>query len=117
MQKCINFAGVNIKGNCYRAYYQNENEREMQIQASQTVEFKESWKDDYTRSGSTTQELKGGALQRLLLKANNLSWDEIEVGNADYGDIDRDLKKLVSLGVIEMTGTSKETINYNLVGS
>ena len=33
----------------------------MQIQESQTVEFKESWKDE---------------------------WDEIGVGNADYGDID-----------------------------
>jgi ATP-dependent DNA helicase RecG len=44
----------------------------------------------YTRSGSTTQELKGGALQRLLLKANNLSWDEIGVGNADFNDINTD---------------------------
>ncbi len=42
----------------------------------------------YARSGSTTQELKGGALQRLLLKTNNLSWDEIGVENADYDDID-----------------------------
>ena len=42
----------------------------------------------YFRSGSTTQELKGGALQRLLLKANNLFWDEIGVDNATYDDID-----------------------------
>ena len=42
----------------------------------------------YTRSGSTTQELKGSALQRLLLKASNLSWDEIGVDNATYEDID-----------------------------
>lgn len=42
----------------------------------------------YSRSGSTTQELKGGALQRLLLKTNNLSWDEIGVDNATYDDID-----------------------------
>lgn len=42
----------------------------------------------YSRSGSTTQELKGGALQRLLLKANNLSWDEVGVDNATYDDID-----------------------------
>lgn len=42
----------------------------------------------YTRSGSTTQELKGGALQRLLLKTNNLSWDEVPVSDADFEDID-----------------------------
>ena len=42
----------------------------------------------YTRSGSTTQELKGGALQRLLLKANNLSWDEVPVSDANLDDID-----------------------------
>jgi ATP-dependent DNA helicase RecG len=42
----------------------------------------------YTRSGSTTQELRGGALQRLLLKTSNLSWDEIGVDNATYEDID-----------------------------
>ena len=44
----------------------------------------------YTRSGSTTQELKGGALQRLLLKANNLSWDEIGIDNATFDDINTD---------------------------
>lgn len=42
----------------------------------------------YTRSGSTTQELKGGALQRLLLKTNNLSWDEVPISEADFEDID-----------------------------
>lgn len=42
----------------------------------------------YARSGSTTQELKGGELQRLLLKTNNLSWDEVPVSNADFDDID-----------------------------
>ena len=44
----------------------------------------------YARSGSTTQELKGGSLQRLLLKANNLSWDEIGVDNATFDDINTD---------------------------
>ena len=44
----------------------------------------------YVRSGSTTQELKGAALQRLLLKANNLSWDEIGVDNATFDDIDNE---------------------------
>ena len=44
----------------------------------------------YARSGSTTQELKGTALQRLLLKTNNLSWDEIGVDNATFDDMDAD---------------------------
>jgi len=44
----------------------------------------------YARSGSTTQELKGSALQKLLLKANNLSWDEIGVDNATFDDIDEE---------------------------
>jgi ATP-dependent DNA helicase RecG len=42
----------------------------------------------YIRSGSTTQELKGGALQKLLLKSNNLYWDEIGVENTTFEDID-----------------------------
>jgi len=42
----------------------------------------------YIRSGSTTQELKGGALQKLLLKVNHLFWDEIGIENATYNDID-----------------------------
>lgn len=48
----------------------------------------------YTRSGSTTQELKGAALQRLLLRANNLSWDEIGVENATFEDIDKETVSL-----------------------
>jgi len=44
----------------------------------------------YARSGSTTQELKGAALQKLLLKTNNLSWDEIGVDNAAFDDIDEE---------------------------
>lgn len=48
----------------------------------------------YTRSGSTTQELKGAALQRLLLRANNLSWDEIGVENATFEDIDNETVSL-----------------------
>lgn len=42
----------------------------------------------YVRSGSTTQELKGRDLQNLLLKVNNLSWDEIGIERAKIADID-----------------------------
>ena len=33
----------------------------------------------YYRSGSTTQELKGPALERMILKKNNISWDSVTV--------------------------------------
>jgi len=44
----------------------------------------------YIRSGSTTQELKGGELQNLLLKTHNLSWDKVGIDEADYGDINNE---------------------------
>lgn len=43
----------------------------------------------YTRSGSTTQKIKGNALQHLLLKAQNLSWDETLVPEAKWEDLDQ----------------------------
>ncbi|GHT13792.1 ATP-dependent DNA helicase [Bacteroidia bacterium] len=42
----------------------------------------------YTRNGSTTQEVKGNALQQLILTSNNLTWDEIPISNASWSDID-----------------------------
>ncbi|GHS86033.1 hypothetical protein FACS1894201_06450 [Bacteroidia bacterium] len=42
----------------------------------------------YIRNGSTTQEVKGNALQQLILTSNNLTWDEIPVANASWDDID-----------------------------
>ncbi len=42
----------------------------------------------YIRVGSTTQEVKGAELQRLLLDVNNLTWDEIGVNSATMDDID-----------------------------
>ena len=58
----------------------------------------------YTRSGSTTQELKGGALQRLLLKANNLTWDAVGIDNASFDDIDNNT---VSRFVIKATESNR----------
>jgi ATP-dependent DNA helicase RecG len=64
----------------------------------------------YTRSGSTTQELKGGALQRLLLKANNMSWDEIGIDNADFDDIDAET---VSRFVVRATEYNRLPLGVN----
>ncbi|MCL2247621.1 MAG: putative DNA binding domain-containing protein, partial [Lentimicrobiaceae bacterium] len=46
----------------------------------------------FHRVGSTTQELKGVELQRLLLEINNLHWDETIMRSADVtmDDIDTD---------------------------
>ena len=41
----------------------------------------------YHRVGSTTQELKGAELQRLLLEVNNLCWDETAMSSATMNDI------------------------------
>ena len=64
----------------------------------------------YIRSGRTTQELKGAALQRLLLKTNNLSWDEIGVDDAIYDDID---EETVSRFVIRATEYNRLPLGIN----
>lgn len=42
----------------------------------------------YIRSGSTTQEIRGFELQNLILRANNISWDEFCDDRASFDDID-----------------------------
>lgn len=75
----------------------------------------------YIRSGSTTQELNGRDLQNLLLKANNLSWDEIGVERAKIADIDTNtVERFVSLAIKEnrlpvgVDGTDIEKLFRNL---
>ena len=54
----------------------------------------------YVRSGSTTQELTGLALQDFLLKRQNLTWDEVGVGSASFEDIDiSTVKRFVELAI------------------
>ena len=48
----------------------------------------------YTRNGTTTQELKGNALQKLLLSSNNLTWDEIVLPGFSWDEIDNNAVKL-----------------------
>lgn len=43
----------------------------------------------YKRSGTTTQELNGAALQNFVLIKNQLTWDEIGVENASFSDINQ----------------------------
>ena len=42
----------------------------------------------YVRSGSTTQEVKGGALQDLILKTSNITWDELTMPMVKWDDFD-----------------------------
>jgi ATP-dependent DNA helicase RecG len=44
----------------------------------------------YVRSGSTTQELKGAELQKYILRANNMTWDEVTIPRAGFDDINRE---------------------------
>jgi ATP-dependent DNA helicase RecG len=54
----------------------------------------------YMRSGTTTQELNGSALQNFLLNKNQLTWDEIGVENATFADINQvTVKKFVELAI------------------
>ncbi|MDR3187680.1 MAG: putative DNA binding domain-containing protein, partial [Prevotellaceae bacterium] len=55
----------------------------------------------YIRSGSTTQELKGNALQHLLLTANNLTWDEVLVPDASWDEIDSGVVRLFTRKAIQ----------------
>lgn len=55
----------------------------------------------YTRNGSTTQEMKGNALQKLLLTANNLTWDEIIVPNFSWDDIDTNAVRLFTRKAVQ----------------
>jgi ATP-dependent DNA helicase RecG len=64
----------------------------------------------YLRSGSTTQELQGNALQQLLLKANNLTWDEITVSDASWDDIDTGTVRLFIRKAIQ---TNRLPLNVN----
>ncbi len=42
----------------------------------------------YIRSGSTTQELKGSELQKKILEANHINWDEVLMPDASWDDLD-----------------------------
>jgi ATP-dependent DNA helicase RecG len=55
----------------------------------------------YVRSGSTTQELKGNALQRLLLTANNLTWDEAAIPDASWDEVDGNVVRLFTRRAIQ----------------
>lgn len=54
----------------------------------------------YYRSGSSTQELKGYALERFLLKKQGLHWDSVVVPNTSMQDIDsRSIELFISKAI------------------
>ena len=66
-------------------------------QSSQPVSLRGKY---YVRSGSTTQELNGFALQNFLLKRHNLTWDEVGVETASFEDIDiSTVKRFIELAI------------------
>ena len=48
----------------------------------------------YIRSGSTTQELKGRALESFILHAANLTWDEITMPEVTWDELDKETIRL-----------------------
>ena len=78
----------------------------------------------YYRSGSTTQELNGAALQQFILKKMGRTWDDIANDHATINDLDRRaidyfLRKGIKAGRInedEMESSSQNVLeNLNLV--
>ncbi len=79
----------------------------------------------YYRSGSTTQELKGSALERMFLKKQGVTWDSITEPGASLNDLSSEAfalfknaaKKHGRMQNIDMDSESQETIlrNLNLV--
>ncbi len=79
----------------------------------------------YYRSGSTTQELKGPALERMFLKKQGVTWDSIAEPSASLDDLSPEAfalfknaaKKHGRMQNIDMASESQETIlrNLNLV--
>lgn len=55
----------------------------------------------YVRCGSTTQELSGGQLQQLILKANHMTWDEVLLPEASWEGIDQEAVRLFVRRAVE----------------
>jgi ATP-dependent DNA helicase RecG len=54
----------------------------------------------YSRSGTTTQEMNGTALYSFLMNRHNLSWDEVGIETANFGDIESSsVKKFIELSI------------------
>ena len=68
----------------------------------------------YIRSGSTTQELNGIALQNFLLKKQNITWDEIGIEHASIDDIDTPtVHKFIDKAILA-NRLSVEARNYDI---
>jgi ATP-dependent DNA helicase RecG len=84
--KIINFLGITTSvtrqrtGNKYAIMIQIE-------KSKNPVSFQSRF---YVRSGSTTQELKGAELQNYILRANNMTWDEVTIPRAGFDHINRE---------------------------
>ena len=88
----------------------------MILQESQTVEFKESWRDEFLKTVCAFANTDGGT---LYIGVNDKGAVKIyqEINSVSKPTATRDLQNLISLKVIEMTGTAGENIKYILVGS
>ncbi|MDR3328561.1 MAG: putative DNA binding domain-containing protein [Prevotellaceae bacterium] len=106
--KIINVLGV--QANVYEREKSKQTFIEIEIAKSPCpISFRGQF---YVRSGSTTQELKGSALQQLLLSAGNLTWDEITVPSASWDEIDAGVVRMFTRKAIE-TNRLPTDVNEN----
>jgi ATP-dependent DNA helicase RecG len=64
----------------------------------------------YVRSGSTTQELTGAALDEFMLRKQGKTWDGVPVPYVDYGDFESDAFKVFRRKAVESTRLSKQDL-------
>ncbi len=94
-------AGVNLK---------SENNKEYIVIKIKAYEAPVSFKGKYyIRSGSTTQELNGAALQNFLLQKNGISWESVVEERASLKDIDLNtIAKFKELAAKRFPAAAKE---------
>jgi ATP-dependent DNA helicase RecG len=96
--KIANYLAINVSINSQITH--NKQVLEIRVlKSQQPVSYHGKF---YIRIGSTTQELKGHALQQLILQTHNLTWDEVICTTANLNDLDSDaLKRFVRKAILK----------------
>ena len=65
----------------------------------------------YVRSGSTTQELTGNALDEFILRKHGKTWDGVPMPNVNFEDFESDAFKIFRRKAISSTRLSKDDLD------
>lgn len=68
----------------------------------------------YIRSGSTVQELHGQKLREFILKKDNITWDEIEIPDANINELDFNVIKRFNSKAIDSKRLTADAINEGI---